>query len=67
MVFLQLLFVFDEKIVAVQCHVFGVDRMSNYIMRRIGNMNEIAVYSYILSDYTVVYVWANICDGEVIR
>jgi hypothetical protein len=47
--------------------VFGVDRMSSYIMRKIENMNEIPVYSDNLSDYTVVDVWANICDGEVIR
>jgi len=60
-------FVFDKKVVAVQCHAFGVDRMSNYIIRKMGNMNEIPVYSDILSDYTVVDVWANVCDDEVIR
>jgi len=41
--------------------------MSNYIIRKMGNMNEIPVYSDILSDYTVVDVWANVCDDEVIR
>jgi hypothetical protein len=60
-------FGFDEKVVAVHCHVFGVERMSNYIMRKVGNMNEIPVYSDILSDCTVVDFWANICDDEVIR
>lgn len=54
MVFQQLPFGFDEKVVAVQCHVFGVERMSSYVMRKIGTVNEIPVYSDILSDCTVV-------------
>ena len=67
MVFQQLPFGFDEKVVAVQCYVFGVERMSSYIVRKIGNVNEIPFYSDILSVYTVVDVWVNICDDEVIR
>ena len=62
-----MLFGFDEKVVAVQCHVFGVDRMSNYSVRKIINMNEIPVYADILSHNCVVDVCANICDDEVIR
>lgn len=67
LVFQQLPFGFDEKVVAVQCYVFGVERMSSYIVRKIGNVNEIPFYSDILSVYTVVDVWVNICDDEVIR
>jgi len=49
-----------RRLYAVHCHEFGVDEMSNYIMRKIRNMNEIPVYSDILSDYVVFDVWANI-------